>query len=229
MIHFLITRFAIPYLEASPSGWFEERCDLFEKYTLPSIESQTNQDFYWILLANPDFPGMDKDRLESYAADVLWVDWKWDERFEFLGERLKAHFLVNDWMITSRIDNDDMISKYFIERCKEAATEDVQWLSFPSGYILKDGAVYSRFYPASPFVSFVEKSDSPLTVYHTAHTNAGANFPIVEVTQQPSWIQVDHGGNVKNSVERLIRRGKISSKAVSRFDQIRKEFGYENS
>jgi len=233
MTHFLITRFAIPFAKDSiryerctnAPGWFDKRCDLFEKYTLPSIEAQTNQDFYWILIANPDFPGMDKDRLESYAADVLWVDWEWDEGFDTLGNKLKAHFLMDEWIITSRVDNDDMLSKHFIEGCQVTATENVQWLSFPYGYILKKDAAYLRKYPSSPFVSFVERGDSPITVYHTSHIYAGKKYPLVEISDDPGWVQIDHGDNVKNSVKSLMTRGKISGEASVHFEDIRKEFG----
>ena len=53
--HFILTRFNIRLFRhdkhghsIEPKSWFEERLNLFETYTLPSIMGQTCQEFTWI-------------------------------------------------------------------------------------------------------------------------------------------------------------------------------------
>ena len=55
--HFLLTRFALRLWQTDKNGrpidyrvWLAERFALFERYTLPSVLSQDDQRFTWILL-----------------------------------------------------------------------------------------------------------------------------------------------------------------------------------
>jgi hypothetical protein len=63
--HVLITRFNIrvpcgerPTAEWKPPSkeWMLHRLDLFERYCLPSVASQSVQNFHWILLVDPNTP-----------------------------------------------------------------------------------------------------------------------------------------------------------------------------
>ncbi|MEM1060752.1 MAG: glycosyltransferase, partial [Planctomycetota bacterium] len=52
--HVILTRFNLRSSgrEAkyrATAGWMDERFDLFEKFTVPSINAQTDQDFVWFV------------------------------------------------------------------------------------------------------------------------------------------------------------------------------------
>jgi hypothetical protein len=220
MKHVLLTRFAIPFPKDNPryerctnsKNWFSNRCDLFEKYTLPSVRAQTSKHFDWILLANPDFPSIDIDRLSSYNIEVLWVDWEFDEDQQQLGEVLQHKYKEHDWIITSRLDNDDMLSNWFMKSLLDNAGNKIEWLTFPNGYIMKGDKAFFRRYPTSPFVSLVEPAAQMSSVFQVSHIFAGTKVgPIRELTQDRAWVQIDHGDNVKNNVDKLKSRGKIGN------------------
>lgn len=210
--HILITRFALPFAKENPRytrctnspGWFDRRCTLFEKYTLPSVKSQTSQHFDWVLISNPNFPGIDKKRLESYGVELFWVDWLFeDEKIEGLSDFIRDKGKNSDWIITSRLDNDDMISKWFMETIFNMAREKKEWLCFPNGYMVEKDKAYIRKYSNSPFVSLVENSKEAKSVYQVSHIYSGKKVASMrKISDIPAWVQVDHGENVKNSVKR---------------------------
>lgn len=202
--HILLTRFALLHPQSSEE-WLEHRIELFEKYTLPSVEKQTCKNFEWYLIANPNFPGIKKFRIDKYAR-VLWEDWKWDEDQDNIGKLFRSGWpwirgreIGRPWLISSRLDSDDILAEDFIERIQNTAEEKEEWLSIPRGYMVKGDKAYPRYYEKSPFVSFVEKRHTPKTVLHTPHTKADS---VRIIDDKPGWIQLDHGKNIKNSVER---------------------------
>jgi hypothetical protein len=214
MKHLLLTRFAIPFpadnqrsRHGNNPDWLPRRYELLERYTLPSVESQTCKDFEWLLIANPNFPWIDHKRLESYTK-VLWVDMEWDEAMGF-EEAIRPYTEDEEWMLTSRLDSDDAVYDGFIEDTQAAFRPEVCWYTHPTGYVVKGDEAYFRRYPSSPFVSYSEPAAGARSVYHASHIYAGRGSRLVEVGSEPAWVQVDHGGNVKNSVARLAARGRL--------------------
>ncbi len=54
--HYLLTRFNLPLWNKDKHGlatrdeaWLENRCRLFEQYTLPSVQQQSCKDFVWVV------------------------------------------------------------------------------------------------------------------------------------------------------------------------------------
>lgn len=67
--HFILTRFNLLLWNKDKENkkvrskeWLEHRFSLFEKYCLPSIKSQTCQDFEWIVLFDSSTPEMLKEK-----------------------------------------------------------------------------------------------------------------------------------------------------------------------
>ncbi len=74
--HFILTRFNILLWYKAKDGrkvrttkWLEHRFLLFEKYCLPSIKSQTCQDFEWIVLFDSKTPDSFKERIDRYQKE----------------------------------------------------------------------------------------------------------------------------------------------------------------
>ena len=59
--------------------WLKGRQTLFEKFCLPSVLSQTNKDFEWILVADERTPEEFKKVIEAYPATVVYGDFAWYE------------------------------------------------------------------------------------------------------------------------------------------------------
>src|SRR6185312_5627395 len=59
--HVLLTRFNLPSagvqeLIRAKDGWLRGRVALFERYTVPSVQAQTTQDFTWLIYFDPASP-----------------------------------------------------------------------------------------------------------------------------------------------------------------------------
>lgn len=236
MQHFLCTKFALPFRKNSPHrtilddrpNWLEERFELFEKYTLPSIQAQTEKNFRWLLMCNRNHPQMNDaamSRLASYApdAEVLWVD---NTNFEQWTEFASAlRLLVDDeWVITTRLDSDDIVSRHFIQRIREGAREKECSLGFKLGYMLEGDVLYPRRYLKGPFTSWVERTENLKTVWHREHLHFRRNKDVGQ--KKYNWIQVVHGGNLLNGIARA---GFKPKDGIPISPEVRKDFIWDGT
>ena len=68
--HLLFTRFNINSADTLSCrldpAYLKVRFELFERYCLPSVQNQTNQNFIWLLLLDENTPNDYKDRIKLY-------------------------------------------------------------------------------------------------------------------------------------------------------------------
>jgi hypothetical protein len=240
MKHYLITPWNIDRLDLE---WLTARQVLFEKFCLPSVLSQTNKAFEWILVADSRTPDSFKKVLDAYPATVLYHDFEGvltvarsRQRKAIALETVVAapvkNYLSNiatDFIITSRLDNDDAISTNHIDKiqtCSKAmkrSPDDRFWLNLQRGYKYCRGNVYPIGALHNPFISFIEPQGALLTAYQCSHQLAPqSKFRVVQVREgHPTWMQVIHGGNVSNRLMRY--KGEMPVSNVSNIFKIRKE------
>ena len=136
--HYIITRFNLPVARPNKNGvqqdhlgeWLYNRCALFEKYCLPSVNSQTNKNFKWILIFDRNTP---VDIINKYRSDIIEpvTFEKTEEQAEadvcqsVLASYLKTNEKA-DLILTSRLDNDDMLHKDFVEDLQKAAVKSFE-------------------------------------------------------------------------------------------------------
>ncbi|KZN66258.1 glycosyltransferase [Pseudoalteromonas luteoviolacea] len=94
------------------------RFALFECACLPNVLAQTNQDFDWVLIIDPDLPKKYRDRLEALIAkrDRTHLH---EFRRDDLGSLgwLEQYMSSNvDFALTTNLDDDDIITIDYIER-----------------------------------------------------------------------------------------------------------------
>ena len=227
MKHFLVTEWNV---DMTDMKWLTERQKLFEKITFPSVMAQTNKNFEWILVSDIHTPDAFKKVLESYPATVFYYDWArhdWESP-EWAGSGTKGKIMQRsidleyiskplrefigkqktDYVITSRLDNDDGIAVDHIDKIQRFAKKhwngDRFWLNLTRGLKYCDGFVYPVNSSASPFVSFVEPPNGLLTTYQVCHTEAReSRFLLIQVREgEPTWLQVIHGDNLLNKLMR---------------------------
>lgn len=224
MKHYLVTQWNCDLYDL---GWLQRRKKVFERFTLPSVKAQNNKNFEWVLVSDSRTSNEFKQTLNSYGASVIYHDfanhvWKhppvFNEtpiqqsvRLETIGEVI-ADFIGKqdtDYVITSRLDNDDCISLDYIDNVQRY-TERLWngskfWLSFVRGCKWADNNVYSHNSKHNSFLSFIEPSESLETAYQCCHTLAGDSGYPVEIIRhglQPTWMEVVHGENVLNRRKR---------------------------
>jgi len=208
--HFILTRFNIGLYAKSqktrwgehidPDKWMDSRMVLWEKYCVPSIYAQTNQNFTWIVVFDPQTPQKYLDR----ATALLHPKHRIVLGHNFRQAAKKSIGKVEkERLITSRCDNDDSINREYVERiqAKFKRSGKTGLLVFPCGWIWNPEKVklYHSRYLKNPFVTLVEKPQSKVhTVLAHRHTAIGDMFKVHLLEGGHQWLQIIHGENLAN-------------------------------
>lgn len=220
--HILITRFNLPKRWDSDkkgnaildTSWLEERFELFETFCLPSIIGQTCKEFEWWVYFDEKTDKILKKRIEFFEKKYPIFKPKFEKSYDDFEARMPKTIHKNlikekiDWLITTRLDNDDMLAKDTIVIIQNNIKYDRDCLlEIPWGYTLE---LNSKPKPKlrkiklelNPFISFVEKvkKERPVkSVYFYEHTEWG-NVDRVIVSNRPQWVQVIHEKNLFNRI-----------------------------
>jgi hypothetical protein len=206
----------------SQPGWLEERFQLFERYCLPSVLAQTNQNFEWRIYfdrhtppeflerARRGFAGRPNIRLmlcDIYGSETLQED---------LAKDLPG---AGGWLVTTRFDNDDALHRQFVERLHREVRPGVrESLNFPLGVVYGRGKAYLSRQESNAFISLSEPFPNFLTVTAAPHNTMGRIAPLRDLEGGPAWMQVVHDLNVSNKLRgtRMPR-----AKLLSGFESVR--------
>jgi hypothetical protein len=211
--HFIITRFNLRAPGEAGAlqideRYLGERMELFERFCVPTVRSQTRQDFKWLVLFAADTPAPFKARIERLAEWPPFVPVYIAPGTEHVGRLVVAPYLDDSprTLITTRLDNDDGLCRSYVEDIRRHA--DVQErtvLQFPRGFVWHRGRIYLDRQDHNAFSTLVEPLEngahSPyLTIYKGSHSELHRLGRVVNVDDEPGWLQVIHGGNAENFV-----------------------------
>lgn len=219
--HFVIVRSGV----CSPGKSFEEvylsaRADLFEEYTVKSIAAQTNREFYLIVVTS-GLPNLVLDRIRGIlknvnnSAIVKTKSTISNNNFLYCKENYLTQipdgiFDHSDYVITTRLDDDDMLHPDAIDLIQTHVTDEVDYkfVTFKNGLILQRGIYYKYDYPLSTGgisigLSLIKNSDAGFNIYGPIHSRVSEyaekyvvepetwDLEIVE-TEDPMWIYNSH-------------------------------------
>ncbi|MDR0664705.1 MAG: putative rhamnosyl transferase [Helicobacteraceae bacterium] len=220
-IHIIFIRFSVPIAYGKTGitiddSWLKYRLDIFKRITLPSLENQTNQNFYICVFFDARSPQW---LIEENEREAL----RWQRRYFPIyvvsnadviekSDTLALNLLkTNDsFIISSRIDSDDAYHKKAIEALQNCfSAQEYRAFTFSKLLCFRDKpkTVISKYrYRNSPFISVIEKAKTPLHISlfdkpHTAYTDA------TELNEIPYALQYIHGSNVANSVRGYAAHG----------------------
>lgn len=212
--HVILTRFNLP--SAGPEriiraqdGWLAERVTLFERYCVPSVRAQTNQNFTWIIYFDPESPLWLRERMAVHETEGVFraVFRASVSRAELISDIRSVVGRERNILITTNLDNDDGLATDFIDRLQKAdAPEQRSALYITNGLIAGANGLYLRRDSRNAFCSVRESWDDPVTCWADWHNRLGDSMPVVEIDGAPGWLQVVHGSNVSNRV-----RGRLAS------------------
>lgn len=179
-----------------PEAWMEHRIILFEKYTLPSVLAQTDKDFTWLL-------AFDKQTPENILTRYDYID-----NIHIIYEYPKfwiQNKIYDEWLITSRLDNDDYIYPTYIEEIKKAFRRkeeviDVEYIQFD--YFTGKYYTSDRYPPNGPFLSlveYVEMDGLANTCFFCSHTKMPDNFPARKINKVLAKMII-HDRNISNHI-----------------------------
>ena len=213
--HFVLTRFNVRsfYHVAEPTDeWLRRRLELFERFCLPCLARQTNNNFRWLVFVDNLSPAWfleEINKLGQGLFETVRIEGAFDSTAvsTAVGSRTDSSYIL-----TTRVDNDDAVASDFIATIQSCfAAQNFTFLNLVTGAQYADGKVYLRPYTKNPFLTLAEKvGDSPpATVFVEHHYRVDEKGPIQNIrTLHPMWLQVIHGGNVLNEVVGLRVPGK---------------------
>lgn len=213
--HIVLTRFNVKLHDNPISGrgtdpdWLEERFKLFETFCYPSLLGQTNNRFKWIVLFDDMTPEPFRERALSYRKwpnyNPEFVNFAFPEHSicpSGLKSIIQKYVPSNcQFLITTRIDNDDAVSKYFIQKIQSCfRAKNAEGITFPLGLQLYKGRLYLDYSIGNHYISLIEKfrPGSFHTVFMKPHNQLYRAVPVRQVLCRPTWLEVVHGGNIAN-------------------------------
>jgi hypothetical protein len=204
--HYLITRYNAPVFPTRPDlhhlqldeNWLLQRTELFLAYTYPSVCAQTAQEFEWIIWCHPDSPKWLRETMlyRCQRANVVY-----DTNYKDHIDR------DTDILITTRLDNDDMIHRDFIALTQHNIAEFRRTglhrvvHTFTKGYrYMPDRELLREANQTnSPFMSLFVQServgDEDWHVYCNDHGKMPDLFPTFFNTDLRAWCWLQHKNN----------------------------------
>jgi hypothetical protein len=186
-----------PYNIGDPDAWMNSRRPLFERL-LRSLANQTNSEFRLLLTIDPHTPnplrrqiemGLEESGVPATTLDVAPMDW------------LKCREPEADYLLTSRVDNDDEYLPNFVQAVQADFSPGTEILDVRG--VQCDGQQYytlSRAEPNSPFLSLLEPWHDVKTAHFENHNKMTQLFPARFVAPEILFIQHVHNSNVLNKI-----------------------------
>jgi hypothetical protein len=207
-VHLLLTRFntAVSFAPAAKRldpDWLTGRLGLFERYCFPSVASQRNAEFKWLVFFDAASPKWFREKIAAFGPLVtpIYIDGPATDQV-IAKMVIQTGFVSSPYLITTRLDNDDAISTDHLASVQRAFhKQDREFITFPLGLQSFHGHLYGVYWPSNPFLSLIEKvgdNAPPTTVLCVAHDRLGAKNKSRRVLTSSKWLQVLHGSNVAN-------------------------------
>lgn len=209
--HIILTRFNLQFDSKSDihiqEAWLNERIRLFQQYCLPAMEQQTTQNFIWVILASDQTPAYAKKilldstqgqthfhvRFCAYTADL-------NAMYKTIGEEYAIGY---DHLLSTRMDNDDMIAANFVEELQAHLGEpknEFKVYTFPHGLQLFETQkqVFGIYFEKNHFSSFLEPTSNIHTSLGLDHKKVSSK-QLVKLKEKSIWCEIVHSTNVCNN------------------------------
>jgi hypothetical protein len=211
--HFLITRFNLRKSDWTTNKknrpiltdkWHENRFDLFINYCFQSVGSQTNKNFEWLVFFDTTTPKKYRDIIESLKLQLTNFRPIFIDGMEMYLPTIKD-YISNcnyEYIITSRLDNDDCIGISYIEEIqKRFNNQTFTAIDFIDGYTIQIHPtikIGKRFDQYNPFISLIEKNTNPKTVWSIRHSHWKREKNVIQVRNIRIWASIIHQENKVN-------------------------------
>ena len=202
--HYILTRFnlgvydidnAYADIVGDAEKWMQHRIDLFESTAFPSMMSQVNKNFTWLIAFDERTP---KKVIQKYDycnnIEVCYI-----QPHLYLRTLDPSH----EWLITTRFDNDDIFNPTFIDIIQAEFNEQVEVIDIEYSKVnfgKKEQFPSNRPRANSPFLSLVERwGKDPMTALGHPHSV----MPDIYESRKLDLIlaqQVIHDRNVINKI-----------------------------
>lgn len=220
--HFLITRFNIiqdwytianrNQADIQTDEWLKERFRLFERYCFPSVVNQSTKNFVWFVLFNANTPEVYKIQIESYIKQFnlfvpLFLEPYGNENL-LVNEEINKRSNGCSHVITTRLDNDDMISSFYMQTIQDAFNEKMTdvFLNYGYGYQYTEKLKILRKYTNYGLSHYVSRVEKKCKTYQTVLVDHSKLYELGKYIELPTpkqggWIEVIHSCNAYNRID----------------------------
>lgn len=241
-------------LDVCSQDYLSKRIDIFERFCMPSIRQQTCQNFKWLILFDIKTPDVYKQiaagwhniypnlipcylDVEDYgglpSGSELVTDVDTDSSMlqitsQFVGDTIRSLEVSHpEWILTSRIDDDDALHQDWIARVQGLFKACPQQLAYDFvytyKYVLKESIVYRYALRNGHFLTLAEPSDTEFrSVLFCNHLEMDKYFKVEHIYGRTLQTELIHSENVVNGYTDLSIRGLWSAF----FNFGGKKFGY---
>jgi Putative rhamnosyl transferase len=217
--HVLLTRFNLPSVGTegvirARDGWLRDRVELFERYAIPSVRSQNNQNFHWIIYFDPGSSSWLKARIADHGSVYTPIFRESVTNAQLLDDIRSVVGTQRSELITTNLDNDDGIAFDFVDQIQSAVTTHPRTAIYLANGLIKNSSLlYARTDRMNAYCSVREDWEGARTCWTDWHNLLANSMATMVVEGEPSWLQVIHRRNVSNRVRgRLVSPVEYSSR-----------------
>ncbi len=210
--HFIVTRFNLRMKSWLPDEkdcipWMNDRIRIFETFALPSVAAQTCKNFKWLLLFDPSTRDNHADflsRLKKYDFCIpVFLDLEKISLIDGIKNSITENMVPGtNYIITTRMDNDDAIHEDFIKNIQDNFTPEENYVvNFTDGYgYSRNRLSIANRNKINPFATFCEMYDDGnfKTVYCTGHPALKKIAPVRHIYGKRMYLVNFHENNVLN-------------------------------
>jgi len=185
------------------------RMGLFKNFCLPSVVNQSSEAFQWLLYFDVSTDNRFKDEIETLVKPFSHFKVFFIEGMEAFRPAVQD-FIAQDsgatpYLITSRIDNDDCIHRAYIQTIQQHfSSQEFMAIDILKGYTLQISPTImlgKKEHIYNPFISLIEKNQSPKTVWYSDHNMWKKESRRMEVSNRRLWMSIIHEKNKVNQFD----------------------------
>lgn len=214
--HYLVTRYNVPLEkwdrdkagnQVGHDEWMSQRLSLFKKYCVPTVLHQSNQDFHWLIYMDVQTNASALEAIRKEISCVKNAELRFATNMQdLLGDLRKVLSSVEtDYVITSRLDNDDGLGREYIQRIQNAFVPGGKTLVNMLHGVLYDSdkriLTTVRNARLNHYTSLIEKrhpNQECLTVLGFSHTQPPEECKVINLDVDHSWLKIIHGRNLNS-------------------------------
>jgi len=207
-----------PRWQGMDETWISARLDLMQRFLIPSLKAQHDQDFIWLVLVHPDTPESVLKQIQIIPqCRILKTESNFANLKLFAAQSVE--YLYNNFdrtlLVSVRIDSDDGVNPKHGSALKKFAVnqlinEDGIFTDFPDGcfFNVSTGLGYlQRSASRSCGISRIETFNlDASTIYCGNHMRISRKENCISIrTDEPMWIQTYHNFHVNVPNKKLPR------------------------
>jgi len=185
--------------------WLEERFELFENFCFPSVKNQINQNFKWLVFFDTNTPEKYRKKIKAYSEEFSgFCPYFIEGMKRFIPSIIESVHDLNDeeFIITSRLDNDDSLHKNYVNVVQDCFNgQNYLAIDLIDGYNMQIGSkvrLGNMRHLYNPYMSLIEKKENCKTVWHKGHTFWKFEKNIFQIKNKKMWLTIIHEKNKSN-------------------------------